>query len=212
MTEETQTLCLEMLAGMQSPAQKWTEAVGSLYILAMQGWADDIAVQAVRHAALTEQYRPSPAVLRQIAARLVAPVPPAAALRAEVRDLLVRHGGARAHLAPTSHPVVALLADELGGWRVLGRMETAQIDQAFPGAYQRAVAEFEAKAADELLALPPRERAARLAPVDGDRKALAAPVVLDDPEWFERHRERGRKVNVTRAASARVVSGEVAAV
>jgi hypothetical protein len=161
MTPETQYRCLEYLSGMLSPSQGWSEAVASLYILAMEGWQDDVAERTVKHAALNEKWRPAPAELRQLAARLVladmAPVPSPVATRDEIRTLIIRHGR-QAIKAAHSHPLIAAVVDEMGDWASLCGRYTEDIDAAFPGAYQRAVAGLEASVAQTQLCLPEPER------------------------------------------------------
>ena len=165
MTPQTQHTCLEILAGMLSPTQVWTEPTGQLFAYVMQNWSDDIALDAVRHAATHEQFRPSPATLRQIAARLSAesasPLPSLSQVRSEVRRLIAYHGE-RAGKAAHSHPIIAAVVEEFGDWYSLGRMSSDEVDNGFAGAYDRAVKHLHDEIAATMLHLPASERQGKL--------------------------------------------------
>lgn len=149
MNAATQELCLNLLAGMNSK-QDWNEHVASVYALAMEGWDDDLALEAVKWAALNERWRPAPVELRAIAARRAAPPPSASAALTEVRRLICYHGS-RAGSAPHSHPVIAAVADELGGWAEIGRRDAGELDAAFGGAFARAATTWQENAGPLLL-------------------------------------------------------------
>lgn len=181
MTPQTQNTCLELLAGMLSPTQPWSEPTGSLYAYVMQNWSDDIALESVKHAAAHEQFRPSPATLRQIAAKLATeaagPIPSITALRQEIRKLVVWHGE-RAASARHSHPLVSAIVEEMGNWRSMGRMNSDQVDDAFPAAYQRAVKHLYDEVASTLLHLPASERQGKLL-LCAHRKTIPTALILE---------------------------------
>ena len=181
-TKETLKICLDLLAGILSPSQLWTENVASIYTLRIADWADDIAVQAVKYAAMNEQWRPTPVRLREIAVTLQRPLPSSYDTRSEIRSLLVAHGGSRAHLAPHSHPLIAIVADDMGGWRVLSRMTTDQIDAAFPACYDRSCRDFLEGVVETVLSLPSAVRSSITASPErspDDRRALSATLFID---------------------------------
>lgn len=170
MNTATQEHCLNLLAAMPS-SSPWMEASAALYIMAMEGWTDDVAMGSVRHAAMNLKWRPAPVELREIAVALFAPAPGPMTVREQLREMLLWHGKGAARYADQL-PLLASVADELGGWASLSRMTTEDIDAQFTGAYSRAVKDWTAQAAEGILRREARERVAALAAGIGDIRKL----------------------------------------
>lgn len=157
MNATTQKTCLDLLAGMPSSAP-WTEASAALYIMALDGWSDDVALGAVKQACLTLEWRPAPVKLREIAVAKFAPAPSPYEVRQHLRDMLLWHGAAQAPRYEDKLPFLRAVADEIGGWVSLERMTTEEIDERFDRAYQRALQTWQEEAAESVLRLGEQER------------------------------------------------------
>lgn len=146
MTPETQAQCLNLLAGMLSPSQPWSEHVAALYALAMDGWDDQIAIETVKFAALSEEWRPAPVKLRQIALRFAHPLPDPAAILAEMRRVIVRVSPGNRRKALVSHPLVHDMADAVGGWDTIGMFRDGGLDEAFAAAWTSTAKDWQSRA------------------------------------------------------------------
>jgi hypothetical protein len=149
MTLET---ALNLLATMPGKPD-WNDDIANLYALHLADWHPTIRQKAVMEATATCSFRPAVCDLREIALRHSTPLPSAAALREQITALILFHPPAR-----RPHHASALLrslADELGGWHEMGMLSTEEMDRRFPGAVQRARAEFLVQNAAKLLAADP---------------------------------------------------------
>ena len=152
MNAMTQKTCLDLLAGMPSSAP-WTEASAALYIMALEGWSDDVALGAVKQACLTLEWRPAPVKLREIAVAKFAPAPSPYEVRDQIREMLLWHGARQAHRYESHLPFLASVVDELGDWIALERMSTEEIDERFDGAYRRTLSTWQEEASETVLRL-----------------------------------------------------------
>lgn len=171
MTPETLNHCLNLLAGMPSSAP-WTEATSAVYTLALKDWADDVAMGAVQWGALNLEWRPAPVKLREIAVRDFAAPPSPFALREQLRSMLLWHGGSQAACFADKIPLLAAVADNLGGWANLSRMTTDEIDSRFQVAYDAARGEWMQAVGETLLCLAPQERNRRLSLSEDDIRRM----------------------------------------
>jgi hypothetical protein len=129
MTDEGLTRCLDTLAAMpagRAQDAKW-DALRKLYATVLACLSDEDGLAAVEHAALTEEWQPSPARLRRIAAEVASPIPDAEHAyaeiihRAQVEGLYGRPVHGRPHCkvegSPLfSHPLVDQIVLCCGGW------------------------------------------------------------------------------------------------
>jgi hypothetical protein len=160
-TDEALNLCLDLLAGMLSPSQEWTEAVASVYSLSMREWDDQVALCACQHAALNLKWRPAPVELRQIAIDLHAPTPPVGVLIEEARKIIRRYmpGKDRSAAAAIScHPLTCRVVDHLGGWDAIGLMDCEELPLAFARSLPSQVADWHQQEALTLLGGTPEIR------------------------------------------------------
>jgi hypothetical protein len=143
---------LNLLATMPGkPA--WNDDIASLYSLHLADWHPETRQKAVLDATATCSFRPAMCELREIALRHIAPLPSAAALREQLRQVILFHPPAER--AKHASPLLRDLADELGGWREIGMLDTEEMDRRFPGAVARARDEYLTRNAPQLLASEP---------------------------------------------------------
>lgn len=177
MTEITwQAQCMALLMGMNS-GQEWQPAHTQVYDLVLRAIGPEYGPQAVEWAVLNEQWRPSPARLRQIAARLASPYPDAESAYAEIlhkAQTVGLYGQAvpgrpNIHLAGSpafSHPVVARVIAFCGGWESVctGEANMAEgLKKQVRGAHESIAGQWE-QAVSQQLALPEDRRDRRYFP------------------------------------------------
>jgi len=143
-------------------AQNWN-AQWMIYDLVISRWSESLTRRVVQHAALTCEWRPSPAKLREIAATLESPFPSADLALDEMLTLLRRFGSnAAPHPkfpnrpnilgpgAPTfTHPLIAAAIRRLGGWETIcdgeAQYQEGGLQGAFRAVYDRAAEEWKGK-------------------------------------------------------------------
>lgn len=162
--QDWEKTCLLLLGEMHAGAeQKWSKGKAELYLVVLRSLGKEWSVKAVQRAILTEEWRPSPARLREIAATLASPMPPCEPLWGELWHKCVHQG----YDAPRwTHPILEDIAAGLGGWRFLrGQVwpdtEPRQIEalhRRFEQAYQSCAAAWQEAVAEQLpLPAPARE-------------------------------------------------------
>ena len=124
-----QSYCLALLSEMNS-TQKWISATTQLYDVVLEALGEEWSVKAVKHAVLTEQWRPAPAQLRQIAAQLASPVPNEGDCFAEFWQA-VQYSQPRPEW---SHAIIGEVVRRLGGWKYFRDLRPHLIDRGDPRA------------------------------------------------------------------------------
>lgn len=177
--------CLTILQFMQG-GQEWSRGLVAIYTLVLKSLGDEWARKAVEFAVLNEKWRPAPAELRHIAAKLASPFPAVDDAYAEMLEHAER-GGIYSRPDPTnpnvflegppvfSHPLIAQAVRACGGWRMICSGESQMqegLSKQFRGAYERAATQWLADVSNAL-ALPASERPARLFPKPAAPKPIA---------------------------------------
>ena len=161
MAVDWQTRCLTLLREMQS-GQPWTAATETLYEVVLDALGEEWATPAVRHAVLTEQWRPAPAQLRQIASRLASPLPNEGDCFAEFWKA-VQYSNSHPQW---SHPIIGDVVKRLGGWRYFRDLRPHLVERGDPraqwfgkfmDAWPACVTEWTEEVAQQLF-LPPDKR------------------------------------------------------
>jgi hypothetical protein len=162
--------CMALLMGMHS-GQEWSPMQTHVYALVLSSIGEEYSRAAVTHAVLNLKWRPAPAELRQIAARLASPAPTADEAFAEIVDRANRDGfyakpdpeNPNVRLAgppPFSHPLVAQMVPLCGGWEHIcngaAGMDMGLKKQVI-GAYPAIVEKWEQEVAQQL-SLAPAQR------------------------------------------------------
>lgn len=143
---------LNLLATMPGKPD-WNTDIAGLYSLHLADWHPETRRKAILEATATCQFRPTIADLREIALRFAEPLPPAGAMRQELSRVITFYPPIER--ARNSSALLSDLADELGGWREIGMLDTEELDRRFPSAYQRARAEYLSRNASKLLSVEP---------------------------------------------------------
>ncbi len=149
--------CLGMLEAMNAGNNQSFDALWRIYNTLLSAWGDDLSMRVCTHAVLTCKWRPAPAKLREIAARLESPTPNADAALTEVQTL-IRRFGSNAMRHPErpsvrvmgepdfSHPLVESAVRRIGGWARICAGEAQYQEGGFEGAfravYDRAETDF----------------------------------------------------------------------
>ncbi len=185
--------CLAMLEAMNSGQGQSFTAMWDIYNLLLGQWGDVLSIKVCTHAALHCKWRPSPAELREIAAKLESPVPSADDAWSEVRSLVNQYGiHARPHpVRPTiriagppdfTHPLIERVVRYCGGWEDVcdgkAQMQTGGLRGAFVATYTRTETEWVESVAK---CLESQIRPAELFPVWKPFDISAAMVVVDTP-------------------------------
>lgn len=171
-TATWQSHCLTLLAAMNAGSgNEWTAGHTQLYEIVLTAIGEGHARRAVQWAVLNEEWRPSPAKLRQIAARLAAPYPDAELCYAEIWTKAARIGlyGKQHPDRPNirlagppdfTHPVIRQIIGCLGGWEAICTGE-AQMQEGLKKQVRAAhasVSERWEREVSRQLTLPPAER------------------------------------------------------
>lgn len=131
MKEAAISECLAILRAMpHGREQEWTDALRPLYIMAIKPMQDKEGKDACGWAALNEEWRPSPARLRQIASRLASPYPDSELAYSELIEKAQTIGlyGKPIPGRPNcftegppdmSHPIVGEIVAYCGGWEMI---------------------------------------------------------------------------------------------
>ena len=146
---------LNLLATMPGKPE-WNDDIATLYSLHLADWHPEALRKAILEATATCQFRPTVAELREVALKHVAPLPSIGTLREELRLLILFHPPAER--ARHASALLSDLADELGGWREIGMLDTEEMDRRFPSACQRARGEYLSRNASRLLADGPQKQ------------------------------------------------------
>lgn len=128
MNTEWKGKCLGLLGAMNS--QRPIEEQIEIYSIVLDVIGEEYGLKTVQHAILHDEWRPSPARLRQIAARVAAPYPSAEDCYSEILDKAIRVGAygvphpQRENILlegqpPMSHPIMDRIVAHLGGWRFI---------------------------------------------------------------------------------------------
>ena len=165
MNERNLSECFTLLSLMNSGSeQRWRDELKPLYALVLRPVDDTFGKKAVEWAVLHEEWRPSPARLRKIVARIASPYPCDDDAYAEIMDKAVRIGsyGVPDHdnpnvfyegPPPMSHPVVARIVAHLGGWRFLCEGD-AQMQEGLKkqvaGSHESVAGQWEQEVSDQL--------------------------------------------------------------
>lgn len=160
--------CLLLLSEMHSGnEQKWSKGKAQLYLLVLRSLGEQASRAAVERAVLTEEWRPSPAALRDIAANLASPLPTENVIWVELwhRMIHVAYGP-----PPWSHPMLEDIAEGLGGFSFLYQNYWPDTDAFRLEALQRRCQEVY------------RECAAKWRETVADQ--LGLPPVLREPRYF----------------------------
>lgn len=175
--EEWELECLTLLETMQS-GQEWSKPLAQMYLMAFQTLGETCSRLAVQWACLNEKWRPSPAELRQFAARIASPYPDAEAAYSEILHkaqavgLYGRPDPKRPTVfvegaPPMSHPIVSQIVGYCGGWEQIcsGEANKAEgLRKQVRSAHESVSREWEAKVIENL-ALPESKRDPRYFPV-----------------------------------------------
>ena len=151
----TTEAALNLLATMPGkPA--WNGDIAELYSLHLADWYPETRRLAVMEATVSCSFRPTLCELREIALRFARALPSTAALREQIREMILFHPPAER----ARHASVLLrdLADELGGWHEIGMLSTEELDRRFPGAVERARGEYLTRNATKILAADPAKQ------------------------------------------------------
>ena len=151
MTTET---ALNLLATMPGKPE-WNADIAEFYSLHLADWHPETRRKAILESTATCQFRPTVAELREVALKHVAALPSIGTLREELRLIILFHPPAER--ARHASALLCDLADELGGWREIGMLDTEEMDRRFPSACQRARAEYLTRNAIKLLAEEPNK-------------------------------------------------------
>lgn len=187
--------CLAIIEGMNAGNAQSFDALWEIYDGLLTAWGEMLAKRVCTHAALTCKWRPSPAELREIAARLESPTPTADAALTEVQNLIRRFGAnAMPHPEnprvlimgepPFSHPLVGAAVRRLGGWARIcageAQYQEGGFDGAFRAVFDRAADDFREQVA---VALQTGIRPAELFPcyVPFAEARVTAPMVQNVP-------------------------------
>jgi len=149
MTLETALNLLATLPGKPS----WDDDIAALYSLHLADWHPDTRRLAVVDATLTCTLRPTLSELRELALKRLSPLPSPAALREALRRLILFYPPRERPAHAT--PLLSALADELGGWREIGMLDTDELERRFPSACQRVRHEYLSHHASQLLTTEP---------------------------------------------------------
>lgn len=129
MTNETLAGCMTLLKSMNSGKEvSWKENAAGLrqiYTLLLRPMDDEIGRKAVEYAVLHEEWRPAPAKIREIAARLASPLP-------NEGDCFVEFWKAVKYSIAVprwSHPVIGDVVRRLGGWADFEKLRPHLSDQ-----------------------------------------------------------------------------------
>ncbi len=168
-TNEEMTQLFVLLRTMPS-VTPWTDGHRQLYAIVLRDWSVQLGRQVVEAATLSEEWRPSPARLRKIAARLASPYPDAEEVYAEILHKAQtigvygrpEHYGSASWMSPgtpaMSHPIVAQVVGLIGGWLTICHGE-AQMQEGLKkqvrSAHESAAGRWEARVLEQLSLAPP---------------------------------------------------------
>lgn len=176
--EEWECQCLTMLELMNSSIENtWSIPRAKLYRLVFRMIGSDASQAACLQAMLIEQWRPSPARLREIAAEIASPCPSADDAYAEMMEKAATLGiyGARHATRPSimiegepsfSHALISKTVAQCGGWRMIcsGEAQMSEgLSKQFKSAYRGNVERWVQDVA-AALSLPAPQRPRHLFP------------------------------------------------
>lgn len=203
MTNKALGECFTLLSLMNSGReQSWREELKPLYALILRPLDDEIGCSAVQWAVLHEEWRPSPAKLRQIAAKVASPYPSAEECYAEIMDKAQNVGlygrpdpkNPDVYLEgppPMSHPLVSRIVPHLGGWQYVCTGE-AQMQEGLKkqvaGSHETVMRQWEQEVAGQLV-LPPSQRNPVYFRPYARYRAVVPPTDADILAITERHTE-----------------------
>lgn len=159
--------CISLLQFMNS-GQIWSDGLANIYEMVLISVGEKWALPTMRHIVLNETWRPAPADIRKIAARLASPYPLMDDAYSEMMYLANRLGinARQCKHNPTiylrgepqfSHPLIAQTVRGIGGWEAICTGE-AQMQEGlakqFKGAYTRYSEQWVSDVA-QVLSLPP---------------------------------------------------------
>lgn len=131
MTDESISQCFGILKAMKSGSEdQWSNGHAQIFGIVLRPLPDDIGRAAVEYAVANCEWRPSPAELRKIAARIASPYPSAEETYAEI---LIRAKSQGIYGKPVagrpniylegdpdfSHPLVERVVRMCGGWEMI---------------------------------------------------------------------------------------------
>lgn len=168
--------CLALLQFMNS-GQPWSIGVSNIYQMVLNSIGEEWSRKTVGHIAITEEWRPAPAAIRKIAARLASPFPSLDDAYAEMMRKAEREGlyGVQCSHDPNvyfegvpefSHPLIEKSVRACGGWRSICNGESQMqegLSKQFRGVYQRYSEEWVGDVAN-VLSLPEEKRPQKLFP------------------------------------------------
>lgn len=154
--------CLAMLSKMMSGSGVWDHGTMQMYQAVLQSLGEEASQCAVQWAVLNEEWRPAPAKLRKIAAKLYSPLPPVGQLWTEMWHKAVARGWDHPRW---THPVIGDIVKAIGGWRYLRSVCWGDSDPRFKDNLQRRFEQAYADLSDswwqtvaDQVHLPPGER------------------------------------------------------
>jgi hypothetical protein len=125
MTDAEMIPLLGMLRALPSKSA-WEQGHRQIYAMIFAPISYDLGLAVVSEAILHEEWRPAPATLRRIMARMLSPIPDDNATYAEIVYKAGKHGSMGRQTGPNSweegpppmsHPVVSLTVGYCGGWQ-----------------------------------------------------------------------------------------------
>lgn len=152
MTKHAFAEFLPILAGMPSTSP-WSDGASALYTLALGSWDDSVGRAVLLHAAKNCRWRPSPAELREIAIRLICPVPSQSEVRHEIGRFCNQFSDP-ARRRNAAHEVTNAVVDWLGGWLLVGYMDTDALERMIGAAYAACVAKYEQTTGEAMISMP----------------------------------------------------------
>lgn len=178
-TGEWQVYCLSLLEVMRSQnAQQWGPTMVRFYQIPLQLMGPVWSKAACEYAVQECPWRPQPADLLAMAAKMASPLPPVGELWQEFRHKLLH----AEHKRPSwTHPVVADIAATLGGWSELygafwpdthGKT-WSDLERNFAASYEALSDEWR-RAVVRQLRVPPSQRDPRLAPLIAESPGVPA--------------------------------------
>lgn len=189
----TVTNCLAVLEAMNAGSNQNFEAISVIYAGLLSSWGEELSSRVVKRAALHCKWRPSPAELRETAARLESPVPSADDAMYEVSELVNRYGvhgrpdpqNPRVRVPgppPFSHPLIERTVRYSGGWENVcdgkAQYQEGGLRGSFKATYSRSEIEWVEAVA---VCLESGTRPAAMFPVWKPFGVAAAPVAIPEP-------------------------------
>lgn len=149
----------EMATGVSNT---WTKGKMQIYLMVLRSLGEEAARRTVNYAVMNCKWRPEPAELREIAAKLYSPLPPVGEMWRECWHKAITQGYDRPQW---SHPAIGDIVTAIGGWRYLRSVCWLDSDARFREGLQRRFetayterAESWWKQVADQLQFPPEER------------------------------------------------------